>query len=428
MKGLFWFVGLAAIAVAVALLMGSNGATVTVFWHPHRLDMSFNLVLVLGSLFFLLLYFAMRSIAMLRALPQQARQWRLQQRERLAHAAVLDALTHQLAGRFVRAGSAALEAVAQLQARRTDAEVPALPRRTQMLALAHLLAAESAHTLQDHLTRDKRLASALEYATTGADMVTTREGIVLRAIRWAVEERNAAEASRWLEQLPHGASRRTLALRLKLRVSQLSQDYLGALDTARLLAKHRAFSPQAARSIVRGLVLAVLKDTHDADQVAVAWSRLDAQEQRDPELVIAVTRRMLDVAQGTEGQTNAFALARQWMLCVWEEYHTLNDAHQLAAVQLLQVLGTTGDAAWLVRIENMQRLLPADPLLQFLAGETFFQQRLWGKATLLFQQASRGLVHSALRATTWCRLAQLAEERGDTNAALLAWRQAAQTR
>ena len=62
-------------AVAFALLMGQNGATVTVFWHPHRVDMSFNLVLTAVVLLFLLLYLALRSLALLRSLPQQARQW-----------------------------------------------------------------------------------------------------------------------------------------------------------------------------------------------------------------------------------------------------------------------------------------------------------------------------------------------------------------
>ena len=423
MKSLFWLVGLAAVAVAVALLMGQNGATVTVFWHPHRIDMSFNLLLVVGVVLFVLVHFALRSISLLRALPHQARLWRLQQRERHAHAALLDALSHQLAGRYVRAGSAARDAVAQLQTRHTATGLPPLPRQAQMLALAHLLAAESAHTLQDHPTRDKHLASALEPAAS--DTATTREGVLLRAIRWAVEERNVAAATRWLDQLPQGAARRTLALRLKLRVARLAQDNVMALETARLLAKHRAFSPDAARSIVRGLVLAVLKDTHDVDQVHAAWGKLDGSDRRDPDVVLAIAQRMHEVSQATDEQAEAHALARQWLLPVWEGYPTMGKVHQVAVVRLLQSVGITGDAAWLARIENMQRQHPADPLLQHLAAETFFQQRLWGKAAQLFQQASRGLTDPTLRAVTWRRLAQLAEERGDTEAALSAWRQAA---
>lgn len=382
--------------------------------------MSFNLVLTAGVLLFLLLYLALRSLALLRSLPRQARQWRLQQRERLAHAAVLDALSHQLAGRFVRARSAARDAVSHLQ---VVAGAPALPRQAQMLTLAHLLAAEAAHTLQDHATRDKHLAQAL-VPQTGADVGATREGALLRAIRWAVEERNVSAATQLLAQLPQGAARRTLALRLKLRVARLAQDNQMALETARLLAKHRAFSPQAARSMVRGLVLAALSGTHDAAQVQAAWAALDNQDRRDPDVVVAVVQRMCDVADAQDNGA-ALALARQWVLPVWEGYPGLGASHQVALVRLLPSLGLAAEVSWLARIENMQRGHPADPLLQYLAAEVFFQQRLWGKAAHLFQQASRGLDDTRLRGAAWCRLAELAEERGDTVAALAAWRQAA---
>jgi len=423
MKGLFWVVGLAGVAVAFALLMGQNGASVAVFWPPYRVDMSFNLALTGIVLVFLLLYLALRSLALLRSLPQQARQWRLQQRERLAHAAVLDALSHQIAGRFVRARSAARDAVAQLQPHAGGGMSP-MPRQAQMLTLAHLLAAEAAHTLQDHAARDKHLALALAPAP-GVEASASREGALLRAIRWAVEERNVTAATRWLEQLPQGAARRTLALRLKLRVARLAQDNQMALETARLLAKHRAFSPQAARSILRGLVLAALKDTHDTDQVQAAWAGLDGNDRKDPDVVLAFAQRMQEMAQVDDNLAAAQALARQWVLPVWEIYPQLSPVHRVGTVRLLQALGIAGDVTWLARIENMQQANPADPLLQYLAAETFFQQRLWGKSAHLFQQASRGLQDTRLRGATWCRLAELAQERGDVDAALSAWRQAA---
>ena len=55
----------------------------------------------------------------------------------------------------------------------------------------------------------------------------------------------------------------------------------------------------------------------------------------------------------------------------------------------------------------------------------FLQQRLWGKATFLLEQASRGLQDAELRRRTWRSLARLAEERGDADAAQAAWKQAA---
>ncbi len=64
----------------------------------------------------MLVYLALRAIAMLRDLPRQAQRWREQQVERAAVAGVLDALSLQLSGRFVRAQAAALGALEQLKA------------------------------------------------------------------------------------------------------------------------------------------------------------------------------------------------------------------------------------------------------------------------------------------------------------------------
>ena len=113
MRAAIWLIALFAVAVAVALFAGNNQAVVTVFWPPHRIDLSLNLVLLLGLLTFLLLHLALRALAAAFSLPSQARRWRAQQRERAMHAALLDALAHLLAGRFIRASRAAQLALAQ---------------------------------------------------------------------------------------------------------------------------------------------------------------------------------------------------------------------------------------------------------------------------------------------------------------------------
>ena len=68
MKSVFWFLFIAALAVALALLVGDNHATVTLFWHPYRIDLSFNLVLFALVGGFVLLYLALRGLALLRSL------------------------------------------------------------------------------------------------------------------------------------------------------------------------------------------------------------------------------------------------------------------------------------------------------------------------------------------------------------------------
>ena len=47
MRAVLWFLGLFACAVALALLMGGNLGTITLFWPPWRVDVSANLALLL---------------------------------------------------------------------------------------------------------------------------------------------------------------------------------------------------------------------------------------------------------------------------------------------------------------------------------------------------------------------------------------------
>ena len=46
MRAALWLVALFAVAVAVALFAGNNQAVVTIFWPPHRVDLSLNLALL----------------------------------------------------------------------------------------------------------------------------------------------------------------------------------------------------------------------------------------------------------------------------------------------------------------------------------------------------------------------------------------------
>lgn len=419
MRSVFWFLGLAAVAVALALLMGQNEASVTFYWAPWRVDLSFNLVLfaLIGG--FLVVYLALQALAALRAMPERARQWRTQQQERAIVGAVADAMAHQLAGRFVRAQASATHAVGQLDHANPDT----LPRHAQWHVLAHLLLAESAHALRNRELRDTHLAQAIDPRLSRA-MPQAREGALLRAARWAVDDHDAVAAERWLGELPQGAARRIQALRLRLRVARLKRETLTALDTARLLAKHRAFTPEAAASVVRGLVVDALRDAHDPAQLEALWDSLDTPERAMPEAALAAAERLQQVAQDLAPETLA-AQVRRWLASAWDRYDTLEPHLRRRLVLALEPGLAVPDVEWLGRIETLQRQYPNDPLLQYLAGQACMQRQLWGKAAQLLGQASTGLEDRELLRRTWCSLARLAEERGDDSAAQVAWKRAA---
>src|SRR6478752_530528 len=113
MRATLWLLALFGIAVAGALFAGNNQGTVTLFWPPYRVDVSLNLVLLLLVAAFALLHAALGALAALFDLPRQALRWRTQQKERAMHGAMLDAISHLMAGRFIRARKAAEAALAQ---------------------------------------------------------------------------------------------------------------------------------------------------------------------------------------------------------------------------------------------------------------------------------------------------------------------------
>lgn len=423
MRAALWLLALFGIAAATALFAGNNQGTVTVFWPPWRVDLSLNLVLLLLVATFIVLHLALRALAALFSLPRQARQWRLQQKERALHAAVLDTIAQLLAGRFSRARKAAQAALVQ---ERTLAALDArLPQAQQVRVLTHLLAAESAQALQDRSARDAHLQQALnESAERGAPAsLETREGVQLRAARWALEDRDAPAALARLEELPQGAQRRTLALRLRLKAARQDRRTLEALETARLLAKHRAFSDAAAQSIVRGLATELLTGAHDPAQLLRAWAELETVERELPDVAIHAAQRMV-LLHGD------LALARAWLLPVWERMvaqpQALGDALRVKLVRALEAGLDSVDGDWLAAIESAQRNNPRDPNLQYLAGMACMKRQLWGKAQQLLTQAGLGLQDPDLHRRAWQALARLAEARDDEIQAQAAWKRAAQ--
>ena len=91
MRAALWLLGLFGAAVAAALFAGNNQGTVTLYWPPYRIALSLNMVVLLLVGGFVTVHAALRALAALLELPHQARRWRVQQKERAMHGALLDA-------------------------------------------------------------------------------------------------------------------------------------------------------------------------------------------------------------------------------------------------------------------------------------------------------------------------------------------------
>jgi HemY protein len=375
----------------------------------------------------------MRTAALLFALPEQAKRWRALQKERAINAELFNAQSHFLAGRYIRSRKSALSALSLDKSREHSHPKAAdlVGNEPQLRALAHVMAAQSAHALQDNAARDDHLKQALEHKNLRSAL-DTREGTQLLAATWALDDRDAAGAQRWLSQLPSGAARRTVALRLKLKAAQLDNASVEALETTRLLAKHHAFSKDVAPSLIKSLVLKRLDDARDASQLQATWRDLDASDRLQTDIAIHAAHK-LSVMNGSASDAQQVT---DWLLPAWQELigseRGLNHLDNTRCAELIQTLETilaaqveTQDLAWLGRIEKAQLANPRDPRLQYLAGVACKSHQLWGKAQQQLSQAVPQLKDADLKRRAWCALAELAEQRGDASAAALAWKNAA---
>ena len=138
MRATIWFVLLFAVAVVAAVTLGTNDGLVTFYWGEWRLDLSLNLflLLLLGTCFLLVTLF--QAVNALTGLPKRAREWRVSRRDRVAQAALRDALTQFFGGRYSRAQKSAQRALT------IQTETPELAQDNEFTVLALLLAAVTA--------------------------------------------------------------------------------------------------------------------------------------------------------------------------------------------------------------------------------------------------------------------------------------------
>ncbi|HKW82419.1 MAG TPA: heme biosynthesis HemY N-terminal domain-containing protein, partial [Burkholderiaceae bacterium] len=289
MRNVIWLVLLFAAAVVAAAALGKNDALVTFYWDPWRADLSLNFFLCLLLATCILIVLAIQGVSALIGLPQRAREWRVARRDRSAQAALRDALAQYFGGRYSRSQKSAQRALA------IQIDTPELAQDNEFTVLSHLLAAGSAHRLQDRSARDEQLRRALDLSRSSPAARSAEEGAQLLAAEWALDDRDAPRAMELLGELPQGVARRTHALRLKLQATRLGRLPQDALKTARLLAKHQGFSKVAAQGLLRSLAFESLDTAHDIDQLRRVWTAFDPMDRRDAFVAARAAARAADL-------------------------------------------------------------------------------------------------------------------------------------
>lgn len=414
MRGVIWLVLLFTVAVVAASTLGSNDGLVSIYWAGWRTDLSLNLFILVVLGLCLVGVAAAHTITRLVSLPRRAGEWRALRRERAAEAALREALAELYSGRYGRARKAAAKALA------LQVDAPALADDRSFKVLAQLVAAAGMHRLQDRAGRDELMRQAFDAtpSLTGSER-NVDEALRLLAAEWSIDDRDGPRALELLGALPPGVARRTQALRLRLQAARLAQQPLEALQTARLLANHQAFSPVVAQGLLRSLAGEVLDSAHDVQQLRRLWQQFDAAERRDvPVLARAAARA---VALGAPDE------ARHWLRPFWEGLADLErDDRERVALALFEArTGMTSD--WLPRIELALQAFGHEGAVQAAAGGAFMACGLWGKARQLLEGAAASpALPARVRRAAWRELAALARREADEPRAAACERAAAQ--
>lgn len=400
MRIVVWLIVLFSVAVVAATALGANDGLVSLYWRGWRYDVSLNLFLAGLLAAGLVLYASLRVLGSLLSLPTRAREWRELQRERAAHTALRDAFSEHYAGRWRRADKAAQQALA------LQLTVPAIRGDHGLRMLAHIVSATSLHRLADRPRRDEMLREALASAAAPGAPRSVDDGLRMLAAEWMLEDNEADRAAELMAALPPGVARRTHALRLKLRVLRVQRKPVEALQTARLLAKHQGFSKAAAQALLRSLAVDAIDEACDAGQLRRVWQELDAADRIDPYVVSHAAIAMTSFWGAEE--------ARRWLQPSWDVIARCTpDERECLSLALLAALEDI-ETDWLPRLEQATRMLPPDPSVTAAVGMAMAERQLWGKATVLLQQAvSAASLHSRLRRNALRWLARIAREQGD---------------
>ncbi len=375
MRLTIWFVLLFAVAVVAASTLGANDGLASFYWDAWRVDLSLNLFLLLliGTCFLLVVVF--QAVNALVGLPRRAHQWRVARRDRTGQAALREALAQYFGGRYTRAQKAAQRALA------IQAETPELVQDNEFTVLGHLLAAGSAHRLQNRALRDEELHRALDLSQHSVGARSAEEGARLLAAEWALDDRDASRAIELLNELPLGVARRTHALRLRLQATRLGRQPQEALKTARLLVKHQA---DLARRGRRAAAHARVRVARHGPRYGPAQARLArARPGRATRCVHRRPRRR--ARRRARCRRRGARLAAAVLGPDRRARQRGAGRDRRGARHRLRGIGPE----WLPRLEPATQALPHDGAVALAAGRALADRGLWGKARALLELAAR---------------------------------------
>lgn len=346
MKGLLWILALFAGAVALALGARLNDGYLLLVMPPWRIEVSFNLFILLLAGAFVLVYAILRSFFLAAGMPRRAREYRERRQKERAGLVFQDAVRLLFEGRFGQALKKATEAHAAGTAP----------------GLSALIAARAAQRMRESGKQRGWMQRAK------LDDPRTEAATLMLEAEMMNEERHFGEALVALERLQATHGRHIAALRLELRARQGAGDWDGVLKLVRQLAKRDALPPEVVSEIkVQAHLANIARRASDLGQLS-AYLRGVADDERNWRVVLAAARAL--TVLGAEGEAQKLIESVLDEGAVWPP-------------ELLVIYGRLAGGeptARIARAEAWLRQHPDDAVLLLALGRMCLRQRLWGKA------------------------------------------------
>jgi HemY protein len=385
MRQLFWFIIIAALAVAAAMFLRQDAGYVVVVTPPYRIEVSLTLAVAGIVVAFLVLYGLLRLVSHTLRMPAQVSQLRKRWRQNRGREALRGAMQTLLEGRYAKS---------QKLARRAY-ELDEAP------ALAALTGARAAHQMRDKEERERWLERA---AGAAGDSIEAR--LATRA-ELLLDERRFEEARAVLRELDAKGPKQIATMRLLMRAEQGLQHWDEVLRIVRLLEKRGALAPETAESLrITATVETLKRKAVDIETLQAFWSDLPTAERREPRVAATAARQFLALGGCKQAhRVLTDVISREWV------------------PELVLLFAECHDEDALQRIEQAEKWLkerPHDASLLLALGKLCAYQELWGKAQSYLEAS---LSQTASRATH-LELARLFDRIGRESDANLHYRAA----
>lgn len=352
LRATLWFLGLAALAVALALAGKYSEGHVVIVAAGHRIDLSLNLAAVLVVMLFVGLYVLVRIILLAWQAPRRLAAWKSENARNAARADLLASLRGLFSGRFDEA-----ERSASRLAQQSSADSDLRDMGAAVAAWSAFEAGQPARALP--YLRNIQAASASD----GGRMRDATMAYLLLA------DGKSKEALSLLRRLHGTDPRNPGVLKMKLEAELAERHWASVLDTLKGVVKTGLMPEPAAQQIRQHAELECIKEqSGNRDTLLAFWRELDSQSRYDPDIVAAVARALIQLGCGSEAAE------------VIEQTLDRSDGWDGTLARLYGDCRGESTLSQIERAEKWLRAQARDSSLLLALGKLCMRQGLWGKA------------------------------------------------